>query len=115
MCESQTYNSIDMKEENEEDILDRRYPRDYSWKRALVYSSIGTIGMSMFLISISMLVSMCIGGCAPVVTSHSGYVIHMDSEIIAVEHERMDKRGYGIVRYYPFVQGFEIGDCYGCK
>jgi hypothetical protein len=50
--------------------------------------------------------------CSPVVTSHSGYVIHMDSKIIAVEHERMDKIGYGIVRYYPFIDGFEIGERY---
>ena len=50
--------------------------------------------------------------CSPIVTSHSGYVIHIDNYIIAVEHERMDKQGYGIVRYYPFIDGFEIGERY---
>ena len=110
MCKGQTYNSIDMKEENEEDILDTRYPRTYGFIRCIVYLGVMAI---TFITWACILLIAC--GCAPVVTSHTGYVIHMDSEIIAVEHERMDKRGYGIVRYYPFVDGFEIGDCYGCR
>ena len=68
---------------------------------------------AMALVSLILFI-LIVTGCSPVITSHQGYVIHIDSEIIAVEYERMDKPGYGIVRYYPFVKGFEIGDCYGC-
>jgi hypothetical protein len=98
--------------ENEEDILDKRYPRDYSWRRAVVYGLITAIGLASFLISISMIISLLLTSCSPLVTSPHGYVILTDSHQVAVEHQDMNRPNRGIIRYYqfPFGHGYEIGN-----
>lgn len=51
-------------------------------------------------------------GCSPVITNPYGYVILTNSHRIAVEHERADKEGHGIVRVYefPFGHDYVVGD-----
>lgn len=94
-----------------DDILDKKHPRDYSWKRTVVYLIGASMGLMMFLIVFAALVS----SCKPLVTSNHGYIIYMNENIIAVEHENVNRPGYGIVRYYPFQGNYSLGDSLNLK
>jgi hypothetical protein len=100
-------------EEDIDDILDKRHPRVYGWKRAIVWIIIASVSLFVTLLVIAALLS----SCKPLVTSAHGYVILTDSHQIAVEHKDMNRPDTGIIRYYqfPFGHTYEIGDCVTLK
>jgi hypothetical protein len=100
-------------EEDIDDILDKRHPRVYGWKRAIVWIIIASVSLFVTLLVIAALLS----SCKPLVTSAHGYVILTDSHQIAVEHKHMNRPDTGIIRYYqfPFGHTYKIGDCVTLK
>lgn len=93
--------------ENEEDILDTKYPRTYGFIRLVVYLAVLAITfvtwLCIFLIAFS---------CVPIVTGTNGQVIHTQRNKIAVVHENANKRKKVVVRYYAVdsVHSYKVGD-----